>query len=103
MALYEGSVQNLTGAGAVDLESQTTQVTSTGTDALTLADGGNGQLKVVTLVVDGGTATLTPTTAAGFSTIAFADAGDTAELQYWNTVGWVCNSLGGLGGGPTVA
>ena len=84
-----GSVQSLSGAGAVNLTDTVTEVTSTGTDALTLANGTVGQVKVITMIVDGGDATLTPTTFAGGSTITFNDAGDSVILVYNTTVGWV--------------
>ena len=84
-----GSVQSLSGAGAVDLVNTVTEITSTGADALTLANGTVGQVKVITMIVDGGDATLTPTTFAGGSTITFNDAGDSVILVYNTTVGWV--------------
>ena len=84
-----GSVQSLSGAGAVNLTDTVTEITSTGADALTLADGTVGQIKVITMIVDGGDATLTPTTFAGGSTITFNDAGDSVILVYNTTVGWV--------------
>ena len=84
-----GSVQSLTGAGAVDLTNTVTEITSTAADALTLANGTVGQIKVITMIVDGGDATLTPTTFAGGTTITFNDAGDSVILVYNTTVGWV--------------
>ena len=84
-----GSVQSLSGAGAVDVTNTVTEITSTAADALTLADGTVGQIKVITMIVDGGDATLTPTTFAGGSTITFNDAGDSVILVYNTTVGWV--------------
>lgn len=84
-----GSVQSLSGAGAVNLTDTVTEITSTGADALTLANGTVGQVKVITMIVDGGDATLTPTTFAGGSTITFNDAGDSVILVYNTTVGWV--------------
>ena len=84
-----GSVQSLSGAGAVDVTNTVTEVTSTGTDALTLANGTVGQVKVITMIADGGDATLTPTTFAGGTTITFNDAGDSVILVYNTTVGWV--------------
>lgn len=84
-----GSVQSLSGAGAVNLTDTVTEVTSTGADALTLANGTVGQVKVITMIVDGGDATLTPTTFAGGTTITFNDAGDSVILVYNTTVGWV--------------
>ena len=84
-----GSVQSLSGAGAVNLTDTVTEITSTGADALTLANGTVGQIKVITMIVDGGDATLTPTTFAGGTTITFNDAGDSVILVYNTTVGWV--------------
>ncbi len=85
-----GGVQPLSGAGAVNLTTVSTAFTSTGTlDALTLANGSNGQLKSVAHVSDGGSGLLTPTTANGFSTITFTNAGDSVLLQYFTTGGWV--------------
>lgn len=82
-------IQTLSGAGAVNVTTFTTKVTSTGANALTLADGVNGQLKAIVLVVDGGDATLTPTTKTGYSTIVFNDAGDAVLLQFFTTLGWM--------------
>lgn len=84
-----GTVQALSGAGAVDITSFITQVTTTGSNqALTLANGANGQLKIVTMVADGGDGVLTPTTFANGSTITFNDVGDSVLLVYNTTGGW---------------
>lgn len=100
---HDTGIESLSGAGAVNVTDPITDVTSTGADALTLADGvAVGQIKKIVMIVDGGTATLTPANALGFSTIAFADVGDTATLS-WRTGGWVVLSTGGLAGGPVVA
>lgn len=85
-----GSTQALSGAGAVNLTTLTTKVTSTGANALTLANGTDGQVKIILMVVDGGDATLTPTTKTGFSTIVFNDIGDGVILVYTTTTGWIC-------------
>ena len=83
-----GGVQSLSGAGAVDITNMVTSLTTTGaSQALTLADGAAGQLKVITHTVDGGSAVLTPTTKIGFSTITFTAVGDTATLVY-TSAGW---------------
>lgn len=89
------STQALSGAGAVDLVSVVTKITSTGANALTLADGVDGQVKVLTMVVDGGDATLTPTTKTGYSTIVFNDAGDGCTLVFTTTQGWIVVSNNG--------
>lgn len=81
------------------------KTTGADAEALTLANGSPGQILVINLVTDGGgTGTLTPTTCTGFSTIAFADAGDQAVLMYVDdTVGWILLSTFGLTAQPTVA
>jgi hypothetical protein len=86
--IITGSVQSLSGAGAVNLTDLITEITTTGADALTLANGSAGQVKIITMVVDGGDGTLTPTTLAGGSTITFNDVGDGVVLVY-GTAGWV--------------
>ena len=95
-----GGTQSLTtagGAGAVNLTTLTTEVETTGTlDALTLANGTAGQIKVITHTVGAFTSVLTPTTALGFSTITFlASLGQTCTLEY-TTAGWVILAVGGL-------
>jgi hypothetical protein len=97
------STQSLSGAGAVDITSAVTKVTTTSTDALTLADGQAGQIKVIIMIVDGGDGTLTPTTLLGGSTITFADAGDAVVLLWVATLGWVRIAQGGPGVGPVMA
>lgn len=81
-------------------------VKTTGADAeaLTLANGSIGQKLTITLGTDGGgDGTLTPTTKTGFATIVFADAGDTAFLEYVDdTVGWVINGLAGVAAPPAI-
>ena len=87
--IITGSTQSLSGAGAVNLTDLITEVTTTGADALTLANGSAGQVKIITMIVDGGDGTLTPTTLAGGTTITFNDVGDGVVLVYSTTVGWV--------------
>ena len=92
MGAMFGTVQALSGAGAVDLTSLITQVTTTSADALTLANGTNGQLKIITMVADGGDGTLTPATFANGTTITFNDVGDSVLLVYNTTGGWAAVS-----------
>ncbi len=92
-------VQALSGAGAVNLTTGATAVTTTGAgNALTLADGVNGQIKKVAHAVKGtlGTFVLTPTTANGFSTFTSTAAGDTVIMQFFTSGGWCI--LGSRGG-----
>jgi hypothetical protein len=93
--------QALSGAGAVNVTTFYTAVTSTGANALTLANGIlRGQLKRIQLIVDGGDATLTPTSLSGGTTITFADAGDFA-LLIWSGSAWVPLQLGNDADGAT--
>lgn len=90
-------VQSLSGAGAVDVTHGATAYTSTGVgDALTLADGTNGQVKRIVHKVDGGSGVLTPTTKTGFSTVTFTNAGDAVTLQFYTTVGWIVTGSFGV-------
>jgi hypothetical protein len=87
--------QSLSGAGAVDITNAFTALTTTGAaQALTLANGTVGEIKIISHVVDGGSAVLTPTTALGFTTITFTAAGDSAMLVY-TTAGWDIVALNG--------
>jgi hypothetical protein len=87
--------QALSGAGAVNLTDMLTSLTSTGSaQALTLANGTLGQLKIISHVVDGGSAVLTPTTKIGFSTITFTGVGESAMLVYTGA-GWAIVALNG--------
>lgn len=82
------STQSLSGAGAVNVTDAFTSLTTTGAaQALTLANGSVGEVKVIVHTVDGGSAVLTPTTKIGFSTITFTAVGDAATLIY-TSAGW---------------
>jgi hypothetical protein len=87
--------QALSGAGAVNITDMLTSLTTTGAaQALTLANGTLGQIKIISHVVDGGSAVLTPTTKIGFTTITFTNVGDSAMLIY-TVAGWDIVSLNG--------
>lgn len=80
--------QSLSGAGAVDVTNAFTNLTTTGAaQALTLANGTLGEIKIIAHAVDGGSAVLTPTTPLGFATITFTAAGDSVILVY-TSAGW---------------
>ena len=95
-----GSVQALSGPGAVNVTTVTTAFTSTGTgDALTLADGVAGQLKAVVYVAEtAGTDTgiLTPANFGNGSTITFNAVGDSCLLQFLGTDWWVVSLNGAI-------
>jgi hypothetical protein len=83
-----GDVQQISGPGAISLDALVTEITTTGADAYTLADGVVGQIKIIAMIVDGGDGTLTPTTLATGTTITFNDINDNISLLY-TTNGWV--------------
>jgi hypothetical protein len=93
-----GTVQALSGPGAVNITTLTTAFTSTGAgDALTLADGAAGQLKMIVYVAEaagGDTGVLTPTNLGGFTTITFNAIGDSCLLQFIGTDWWVISARG---------
>ncbi len=86
-----GNIQSLSGPGAVDVTSFSTAFTSTATgNALTLANGTVGEIKVVVYVAEtagADTGILTPTTRVGYTNITFTNVGDSVTLQYF-TQGW---------------
>ena len=92
-----GTTEAVNSATALSLDTMISELTTAGSGlAMTLANGVVGQIKIITMVVDGGgTATLTPATFANGSTIAFADVNDTVMLVYANTIGWVVVSNSG--------
>lgn len=93
--------QNLSGAGAISEILYYTTWTTTGANAATLADGGTiGQLKLIQMIVDAGTGTLTPTNLDGGTTITFDDVGDTALLG-WDGTNWVALALYNIVDGAT--
>ena len=103
---FSDTPQALTAAGAVSITTTLTTVASSGAIALTLADGIQGQIKIIVFITDGGTATITPATMNDGTTLAFADAGDSAILMWIGTSGWQLIGHGGPGtpgAGPTIA
>jgi hypothetical protein len=95
-----GAVQALSGPGAVNVTQLTTAFTSTGTgDALTLADGVAGQLKMIVYVAEtagADTGILTPTNLGAGTTITFNNVGDSVTLQFIGTDWWVIGLRGAV-------
>ena len=81
------SVENVTGGGALSLTTAVSLITTTGTEAYTLADGTEGQIKILTMKVDGGNATITPDNLVGYTSIRFNNVHDNVQLLYGST-GW---------------
>jgi hypothetical protein len=95
-----GSIQALSGPGAVNLTTFTTAFTSTGTgNALTLADGAVGQIKNIVYVAEAAgadTGILTPTNFGNGTTITFNNVGDSCQLQFIGTDWWVVSLNGAV-------
>jgi hypothetical protein len=95
-----GTLQSLSGPGAVDLTTFTTAFTSSGTgDALTLADGAAGQLKTIVYVAQiagADTGILTPANLGNGTTITFNNVGDSVQLQFIGTNWWVISLNGAV-------
>ena len=81
----QGDVVAVSGAGAIPVTASVVKLTTTGANALTLADGTDGQIITIAMVTDGGDGTLTPTNKQGFTTVTFNDAGDTCTLLFTNS------------------
>jgi hypothetical protein len=94
------TVQALSGAGAVNITSLATAFTSTATgNALTLADGAQGQIKTIIYVAEaagGDTGVLTPTNLGSGTTITFNAVGDSVTLQFAGTDWWVVGFRGAV-------
>ncbi|CAB4173245.1 hypothetical protein UFOVP1024_6 [uncultured Caudovirales phage] len=94
------AVQALSGPGAVNITSLATAFTSTAAgNALTLADGAQGQLKTVIYVAEaagGDTGVLTPTNLGSATTITFNAVGDSVTLQFAGTDWWVVGFRGAV-------
>jgi hypothetical protein len=84
--LYE-SVENVTGGGAISITTGVSFISTTGTEAYTLADGVEGQFKIIIMKVDGGNATITPDNLVGWTSIKFDNVKDNVQLLYGST-GW---------------
>ena len=84
--LYK-SVENITGGGAISITTGVTFISTTGTEAYTLADGIEGQIKIIVMKGDGGNATITPDNLVGYTAIRFNDVEDSVQFLYGST-GW---------------
>lgn len=93
-----GSVQSLTGSGAVNVSQPTTKFTSTATgNTMTLADGVEGQIKTIVYVAEAAgadTGVLTPTNLGAGTTITFTNVGDACVLQFLGTDWWAVSLRG---------
>ena len=62
--------------------------TTAGAHAGAMANGTNGQIKIITMITDGGNSVVTPAALAGYTNITFNDVGDSATLVFTNSK-WV--------------
>ena len=85
---FTGSRQTISGAGAINLTTLFTEITTTSADAYSLANGTVGQIKIITMAVNGGDATITPTTFANGTSITMDAVHDSVTLIY-GANGWV--------------
>ena len=78
-----GTVQTLTSAGAISIATLVTKITSpSGAGTLTIADGVDGQIKVIIMVSNSASHALTISSNIGHSSIVFNSVGDTANLIF---------------------
>ena len=95
-----GTIQSLSGPGAVNITTLTTAFTSTAAgNALTLADGAQGQIKTIIYVAEaagGDTGVLTPTNLGSATTITFNAVGDSVTLQFIGADWWVVGFRGAV-------
>ncbi len=87
-----GTPQALSGAGAANITTAITNCTSTGaSEVVSLADGAQGQIKIVCHIVDGGSVRITPTNLDGGSYAELDAVGDTVVLLFndsaWQMIG----------------
>ena len=84
-------------AEAIDVTKSITHINTTaGAHAGTMANGTNGQIKILTMIVKGGSnnSVVTPANLTGGTTITFDAVGDTATCLFTNN-SWVVLALNG--------
>jgi len=90
-----GDADVIAAAGAISVDTYLTEIQSAGVIALTLPNGYEGQTKAITMVIDGGTATLIPDNRVGYSTIPFDDIGD-GVILVMTSAGWSIAGIRGI-------
>ena len=84
--LYK-SVENVTGGGALSTSTVVSFISTTGTESYSLADGVEGQEKIIIMKADGGNATVTPTNLVGYTSVRLTGTNNNFHLLYGST-GW---------------
>ena len=81
------SVENVTGGGALSTTTVVSFISTTGTESYSLADGVEGQEKIIIMKADGGNATVTPTNLVGYTSVRLTGVNNSFHLIYGST-GW---------------
>ena len=81
------SVENVTGGGALSTTTVVSFISTTGVESYTLADGVEGQEKIIIMKADGGNATVTPTNLVGYTSVRLTGVNNNFHLLYGST-GW---------------
>ena len=81
------SVENVTGGGALSTTKVVSFISTTGVESYTLADGVEGQEKIIIMKADGGNATVTPNNLVGFTSVRLTGVNNSFHLIYGST-GW---------------
>ena len=84
--LYK-SVENVTGGGALSTSTVVSFISTTGVESYTLADGVEGQQKIIIMKAAGGNATVTPTNLVGYTSVRLTGVNNSFHLIYGSS-GW---------------
>lgn len=89
---FDGTAEAVTAAGSTvainvtsALSNITSSATTTGANALTLADGVQGQVKVITLITHGGDVQIDPANFANGASVTLDAAGKSVTLMFNNS------------------
>jgi hypothetical protein len=103
---FSDTPQTVTNATAINITGTLGLLVTTTASAPAIANGVQGQIKVLVAITISGTSTVTPATMNDGASLAFAAAADAAILMYIGASGWAPISLAGAGtpgAGPTIA
>ena len=94
--VMSGTPQALSTAGAINLTTYATQISTPGATAYTLASAGavEGQRKWIGMVADSGDATITVSDGIDFSTIVMTDIGQNFEVIFQSSKWWLTSNNG---------
>ena len=84
--LYK-SVENVTGGGALSVSKSVSFISTTGVESYSLADGVEGQQKIIIMKAHGGNATVTPDNLVGYTSVRLTGVNNSFHLLYGST-GW---------------